>query len=218
MKKIIFPALLLLAAQFANSQKINWSGKVGLGVSNFTLPLYGDDDDRFKPLLSYSLGVQAEIPLTSTLALQPELLLRGEGAKTSFHNEDDTSEFDVSEKLRLHYVSLPVLLKWSLSKKWSIEGGPQVGYLIAAKDSYEMKGIVEGAPVNTSGTEDVKDNFHQFNLDAVLGSTYNISENIYLQLRLNKGIPNINNGQSEAGIGSSKVRTSGAQFSVGYRF
>lgn len=219
MKKIFLAASLIVAAQLTTAQKIQWSAKVGAGLSNF----YGDIT-QVNRVLSFGGGVQAEISFNELISLQPEILFSSEGSKATFHYVDETAEVNSVERIRLSYLNLPVLLKWSVSKRFSIEAGPQIGYLLAAKDNYEWTATITGATVQESGSADVRDSFRTFSFGAAAGSTFNVSEKIYLQLRAYKGFSNINKGEQPedeedpVGRGMGKITNAVLQLSVGYRF
>lgn len=215
MKKIILAACLIFAAQLTSAQKINWGVKAGVGASTFT-----GDVDNADPLLGYQGGVEAEIKLTQKFAIQPEVLFSAEGGKTSFHYEDATGELNTNETVRLNYINVPVLAKYSFSKKFSLEAGPQFGFLVSAKSKYDVKSDVGGVLIDESGTEDIKDNLNTFNVGAALGATYFVSENIFVQARAYQGLTKINKETDEetSGRANGKIRNAGVQLSVGYKF
>ncbi len=68
------------------------------------------------------LGVWLDLPLTSQLSIQPELLWTQKAMQATENNPMDTY-------VNFHYFSLPVLAKYKLGKL-SIEAGPEVSFLL----------------------------------------------------------------------------------------
>ncbi len=68
----------------------------------------------------------ASIPLFSTCSLQPEVLYSGQGAKFS--------DSLVTGKLNYGYLNVPVLFKYQHASGLFAETGPQVGFLLSAKE------------------------------------------------------------------------------------
>ena len=215
MKKIILAACIIFAAQVASAQKINWSVKAGVGASTFT-----GDVDNADPLLGYQGGVEAEIKFNQKFAIQPEVLFSAEGGKTSFHYEDATGELNTNETVRLNYINVPVLAKYSFSKRFSVEAGPQFGFVVSAKSKYDVKSDIDGILIDESGTQDIKENVNTFNFGAALGATYFVSERLFLQARAYQGLTKINKESDEelSGFANRKISNAGVQLSVGYKF
>lgn len=93
------------------------------------------------------------------------------------------------------------MAKYFITDAFSIEAGPQIGFLTSAK----LKGEGEN--------EDVKDDFNStdFGLNAGLG--YNVTENINLGLRYNFGLSNIAKDSDD-----DKITNTNFSFAVAYKF
>jgi hypothetical protein len=106
----------------------NWQNLMGLGST----------DARF----SVGFGIYGTLKLSEGFSLQPELLFKDpRGAKglarDVFGNPDlDPLLENASVTAKLAYVSLPVLLKYSLTPQLSVGFGPQIGYLSSARNEY----------------------------------------------------------------------------------
>ncbi len=87
------------------------------------------------------LGVVAEIMVSDMFAVQPELIYSSQG---SDYEESDEG-FDFSGTVKLDYLNIPVMAKYYVAEGFSVEAGPQVGFLLSAKDEYD------------GGEEDIKD-------------------------------------------------------------
>ncbi len=98
----------------------------------------------------------------------------------------------------LNYLSLPLMGKYYVTKGLSVEAGPQIGYLLSAKD--------EG--------RDVKDNFKTIDYGLTFGVGYKLENGLNFTARYNAGLSNIN----DVAGSKDKFRNGVAQLSIGYSF
>ena len=192
MKKSLIVLIAISITAFSNAQKskqdegIKLGIKGGLNVSN----LMGDLKD-VAIRTSIHVGIVAEVIVSDKFSIQPELLYSGQGAT-------DTREG--GGRIKLDYITLPVLAKFPIAKNLSLEAGPQVGFLISGKyktnDSNEK---IEG--VKTI----------DFGLDA--GLEYELNNGVFFQARYNIGL-------TDTGLAGDNNRASNSviQFSVGKQF
>ncbi|WP_420573464.1 porin family protein [Kordia sp.] len=181
---------LLLIAAFAvfgfanvNAQDIKLGAKVGMNFAS----IYGDTPANLDPITSIvNFGVVGEIPINEKFSFQPELMYSIQGFSIN-----DTS-------LTLNYFNIPLMGKYYLTKKLSVEAGPQVGFLLSAKND----------------GPDVTDNFKTLDLGVNVGLGYKLNNGINFGLRYNLGLSNINDVSGS----SDKFRNSTLQLSVGYFF
>ncbi len=122
MKKIILSAFAVMAFGFANAQEVKFGAKAALNVASLT----GDVVDDASSLIGFQVGGFAEIKLSDKFAIQPELLYSTQGA-----NSDDFGN------LELGYINIPVMAKYYVVESFSLEAGPQIGFLVSAKDDGE---------------------------------------------------------------------------------
>lgn len=183
MKKIIFAAMTVMVCGFANAQGVKIGVKGGLNVSNFTGDLDGID-------VGYQTGFNAggfvEIKLSDKLVVQPEILFSMQGAE--FKNGKAYVEGKLvtgSANFILNYVNVPVMFKYSLVKNFSIEVGPQIGFLASAK----TKTVVNG--YSGKHEMDVKKIFESTDFGLNLGAGYDFTENFSVGVRYNLGLSNI---------------------------
>ena len=192
MKKLFFAAVAVMAFGFINAQETKFGAKAGLNLSNLT----GDAEGNSMKV-GFQVGGFAEIKISEKFAIQPELVYSAQGAKFEEEFFGETFEFD----LNLGYINVPVLAKYYVAEKFSLEAGPQVGFLISAK----AKGEGE--------SEDVKEDFNSLDFGFNLGAGYDVSENINLSLRYTAGLSNIAKDSGDQKVGNSNIA-----FAVGYRF
>ena len=181
MKKIILTAAAVFAFGFANAQDTKYGVKGGLNMSNFS------NADGSSSLLAFHLGGFAEFKVSDKFAVQPELLYSAQGAKFTEGN------------LNFNYINIPVMAKYYVADAFSIEAGPQIGFLMSAK---------------ADGT-DVKELYNTTDFGLNLGAGYNLNETMSLGLRYNMGLSDV---QKDLPSGVSGSKNSSIQLSFGYKF
>ncbi|WP_310392027.1 porin family protein [Hymenobacter sp.] len=194
MKKILL-SLGLLAGLSAAAQAQGAKFGIRGGISANTL---SGDDDKFGNVIdnySYGLGglggVTAQFAFSDLISLQPELL----------YNLKGTQIADGKDRLDLHYVDLPILLKVNADGPY-FEAGPQVGYLISAKLGGETKTRIE--------TKDLQG----LSLGYVAGVGYQLTSGLSLGVRFNGGISSVGKDDDRY----DQQRNQSFNFVVGYEF
>lgn len=178
---------------------ISFGLKGGLNLSFIT----GDGTDNFDSKIAFHIGVVSEIPISDKFSFQPELLYSSQGDK-------ETSD-GMEIKYKLDYLNLPLMAKYYISKGFSLEAGPQIGFLLSAKA--EGDGVSVDIKDITKGVE--------FALDLGLG--YKFENGLNFSVRYNLGLSNIfdNEGSIQGfqfNSGNSKNHNEVFQLSVSYMF
>jgi hypothetical protein len=188
-KTIIFAAaFFMLSSISVQAQKVHFGVKGGMNASS--LNYTGNTDMQTK--IGFNAGVLAHIHSNSSQwAVQPELYYSSEGAKSK-------SNSDAS--LNLGYLNVPVLAQYMFDNGFRIEAGPQIGFLLSAKNK-----------TNSSST-DVKDAYKSTAFSIPVGVGYLTHSGLGFDARYNFGISNIvdNNGPS--------VKSNVFQFGIFYQF
>ena len=109
---------------------------------------------------------------------------------------------------RLHYIDVPVLARVNAGGLF-FELGPQVGFLVAAKQKTENSG---GALVGTYNV-DIKDRVKTVDFGYAAGLGYQVSNGPGIGLRYNGGFTNTRND-----AGSLAVRNSAFQLYLSFMF
>ncbi|HEY0046100.1 MAG TPA: porin family protein [Flavobacterium sp.] len=232
MKKVILSAVALLAVGFANAQDLKFGAKAGLNLANLSLDYSGEGDFADNSAkVGFHVGGFVEIKFSEKFALQPELLFSTQGATSEFsENFGDGFETSYETKTALNYINLPIMVKFYPIEKLFIEAGPQIGFLMSAKDKYEgsFTEIDEEGNMTTvseSSDEDVKDLYKSIDFGFNVGVGYEFTENLFANVRYNMGLSDI----SEAPEGDEfdefedlgdlfKTRNQVFQVSLGYKF
>ena len=193
MKRILLLTGILfcinLNAQSSKREEgITFGIKGGLNVSDFL----GDiKNNTFRT--SVHLGVFSEIMISDNFSLQPELLYSGQGYSGRVLPGFSRSKYD--------YINFPVLAKIYIAKKISIEAGPQIGFLVSAKEK------TSDDKINIPNQKTV-----DFGLN--LGLAYDLKNGVFFQTRYNLGLSNINSGSN---VNAFKYTNSVIQVSVGIK-
>lgn len=183
MKKIlVLTVFTVLGFTNVNAQEIKLGVKGGLNFAS----LNGDNTKDIDVVTSFNFGVVSEIALSEKFSFQPELMYSGQG----YSFNDNT--------IALSYLNVPLMGKYYVTKGLSLEAGPQLGFLLAAKNE----------------KTDVKDAFKSFDLGVNFGLGYKLENGINFGARYNLGLTNINNLDNS----SIKNRNGVLQISVGYFF
>lgn len=183
-KTVLVMAISFLGFAEVNAQDISFGVKGGLNFASIT----GDNTSlKDDPVTAFNLGVMAEIPVSEKFSFQPEILYSGQGYGTNSGNDDVVA---------LNYLDLPLMAKYYISKRFSVEAGPQIGFLLSAKED----------------DNDYKDLFKTTNLAANMGIGYKLDSGLNFGARYSLGLSNIND------IGNLKNRTGVLQLTLGYFF
>lgn len=187
MKKILMTAVAVFGFAFANAQETKFGAKAGLNLSNFT-----GDIENTSTKIGFQVGAFVEIKVSDKFSVQPELLFTSVGAK--FDGSPDVTA-------TLNYLAIPVMAKYYVADKFSLEAGPQIGFLMSAKAKAD------------GDSEDIKDGFESTDFGINIGAGYDVTENINIGLRYTVGVSNI-----LADSGDFKGGNSNFALAVGYRF
>lgn len=128
MKTILFSiTFLFIGVFFASAQSFHAGLKVGATMNKLT-------GQSFKEQFSfgYHAGAFAEIGLGKKFSIQPEVLFNQINTDTSdkFSSLYKVNAGQIS-KIKLGYITIPLLLNYKLSKIFTLQAGPQYGILIS---------------------------------------------------------------------------------------
>jgi len=142
--------------------------------------------------LGIHLGVLFETALSSTVDIQPEIVYSMQGC----------GEYGGGYSDIVDYINLPIMVKIYLdpSHSYSIDIGPQFGYMVSAKLSYK------GASVSIYNESAL----NKFDVSACIGASYKINQSFLISVRYNYGITKF--------VSESDNRNGVIQLGVGYMF
>ena len=190
-KSILFMAAFVLSTTFAAAQEYVYFGiKGGVNFSTFSGDGFSDFNDE-SARTAYHLGLLAEVPVSDRFSVQPEVLYSAQGFDI-IRREDNA---DI--KHQLDYVNIPVLAKFYLTDGFSLEAGPQLGFIVNDQIG--------------DGDNDVNfydDGRNDLDVSLGLGASYKFN-NFFLYGRYNAGLTDIYDRQGadaknsvvQAGVG-----------------
>ncbi len=206
---------LIINAQ--KSEKISFGIKAGINLSKFSDAEYRDNES---PKFGFHMGGIMEIPLSKRFALQPELFYTEIGSKSDITNYNIVDfnlgyvdEINHRFNERLGYIKLPVLLKFYLNNRLSIDLGPELGYLVWADYKYESN----AGELMASGSGNGKRQYDDFDVSANIGATYNFKNNMFIQARFGMSTYDIFDDDFFDVIETGR-KNMVLQFSTGYKF
>jgi hypothetical protein len=172
MKKILLVLMAFVSVLIVSGQ-IHIGVKAGLNLADqlFTPATNGSN---FSTITNFNAGVFASLPIAKNLTLQPEIMYSGCGAKYS-EQDGDTSNY------HFDYITIPVLLKYTSSIGIFAEVGPQIGFVLSAKEDN----------LSNSSTSDVKPYYNTTDFSAVFGVGYISTINLGFDFRYNLGLSNL---------------------------
>ncbi|MFL1895597.1 porin family protein [Aquimarina sp. 2-A2] len=170
MKKLFLVAIAIIGFSVSTqAQDLKFGFKGGVNFASIN----GDDvSSNLDGRTGYHIGAVAQVSLMDMLALQPEVLYSAQGAK-------DTD---------IDYLNVPILLKYKFAKLFSIEAGPQFGFVV--NDDFKDGGEPES-----------------FDFSGAVGAGVEISS-FFAQVRYNIGFTDVVDG--------AEAKNATFQVSVGY--
>ena len=212
MKTVILISLLALSS-FPLLAQVSLGLKVGgafSGQANEGVLLSNGND----PKLTYLGGLFVTVSLPENFSLQPEVLYVNKGFQI-------TSSGSTTPRYNLHYLSVPIMLRYHVLNKLTIELGPELSYLIDATTDINSIGSFSGS---SSFDEQLLSSYKNLDWALNIGVGYSLSDKLSVALRYNMGLYDTSKdfttlifGQEEPVLISSLTYNRSLQLSVGYR-
>lgn len=212
MKKVLLiAAVAVFGLTSVQAQEISFGAKAGLNLAN----LGGDVEDTDMKM-GLHIGGVVEIPISDQFSFAPELLFSMQGAKVEGTETEtffgQTITYDYEAKTNLNYLNLPLMAKFYVAEGFSLEAGPQVGFLLSAKEEGEVTASALGMSETESFSEDIKDELESIDFGLNFGVGFKMDSGLFFQGRYNLGLANLT-GEDEYKINNQVI-----QFSVGFMF
>jgi len=153
MKRNLLVLALVCLTSFGFSQEVRYGVRGALNVSNLDFEPDADFENQHRN--GFAFGGFVEFNLADGISLMPELQWSAEGGK--------------DESIRADYIQMPIQLRFTLSDRFTIGGGPQVA-------------------LKTWKNEDA---FATFTFSGVAGIEYMVTSEIFVDARYSYGITNI---------------------------
>ncbi|HLF53511.1 porin family protein [Flavobacterium sp.] len=209
MKKVILSVAALFAFGFVSAQDVKFGIKGGVNFATLT----GDVEDTSMKV-GFNVGGLVEIKVSEKFSVQPELLFSTQGAKEEYSETSGADSYKVENNLNLGYLNIPIMAKYYVVDKFSLEAGPQFGFLMSAKSDYTETQTVGGVTSTFSEEVDVKDDMNSVDFGINFGAGYDFTENISAGVRYNLGLSDITDEQED----NFEMKNSVIALSIGYKF
>ena len=194
MKKTFF--ILALLAGFSSAAQAQRNVSLGLKAGGSYSSFTGAQSDGYESIYGFHGGVFANIGLTKLFAFQPELIYSQKGG--------NVTAFDV--KTRLNYIDIPLAFHVNADGLF-FEAGPQIGFLVAAKDE---KGSV---------SVDRKSFYNSADFGYLFGLGYQLKTGPGIGLRYNGGFTNVEKARTVGVVTvQNNIRNSVFQLYLTYSF
>lgn len=187
-------ALMITSIMSLNAQdrknKSTAGIKGGYNVSSVSF----DGSSETEKLHGYHIGIYGESYIGKYLSIQPEILYSKQGYKIIDENGTYTQKLD--------YINVPLMLKVYPVKSFFIEAGPQIGFSIAHKETFDSGFILY----------DTSKEFEPSNFDwgVNLGAGFKSDTGVTLGVRYHIGQSDI--------YDEDKPKNRVVQISVGFEF
>ncbi len=177
-----------------SAQNVNIGIKGGLNLYNIN----NENGSKYDDKAGFHVGLLGHIHLAKQLALQPEIVYSLQGAKY-------TNSLGGVINRNLGYINVPVLFQYMFDNGFRLQAGPQVGFLINAKDA-----------ASNNVKTDIKDSFKPVDLGLSAGIGYvHPASGFGVDARYNLGLSDISENTISNNI---KSTNRGGQIGVFYLF
>lgn len=207
MKKNILTFIVILSFGIINAQETKYGAKIGLNIANRPAEVSS------KALFGINVGGFAEFPVSEVFSIEPELLYSMQGNKIYNSSNSGTSTFSSTGTTSLSYIILPVMLKYYIADKLSLEAGPQIGYLLSANSDRTTESSINGLNTSSSISSSDKSGLRTIDLGINLGAGYKVSDKIYAGFRSYLGAVDTYDPS-----GPLAVKNTVFSFNLGYTF
>ena len=222
MKKTVL-IVALSAAAFTVQAQTTFGAHAGINGASFTDKTTSGSQtttDKFDTKVGLIIGVNAEIPIASSLFFRPELNFIQKGGKLKQTEVVFGTTYTTDAKVTTNYLELPLNLVYKFNGSGLFAGaGPSIGYGLSGKANSKTT-------VGSSTTEDNSDikfdgkknaNDGKGHLKALdFGANflvgYQFSNNLFLKANYTLGLSNISVEDN------STTKNTGLGFTIGYRF
>lgn len=202
MKKFFTIAAFIAIGFSANAQQeVKFGPKAGVNFASLS------NTENSKMLTGFYVGGVAEIKFSDKFSVQPELMYSAQGVKT----EISVLGITATGTQKIDYINIPILAKYYIAEGFSVEAGPQFGFLVKA----EGNGSVSASGVSGSDKTDNKDSFKAFDFGIGAGLAYDLSNGFFVNARYNFGLSDISKEKED---GQKSINNGVIQVGVGYKF
>jgi len=219
MKKLILLTAFVIVTTLSFSQ-IQVVARGGFNLAKFIgsdAEAWGDLGDKPKITVRFHAGFAANVWTKGSITIQPGIRYSYKGTKyegTEMVYNDETFEEvsrTSSNNKKLHYIDVPILVRYKINENIDVFAGPQVSILVSAKNDADTQ--------YEQGKIDVKEFYNTIDFGLAFGSAYYWPSGLHVQVEVDLGLTSVTSETIYSGNGmeeKASVKNLVFQFSVGY--
>lgn len=182
MKKVLLLAACIVMASGAFAQ-FSWGIKGGLNISSLT----NVPNNQMKT--GIYVGAFAEYQFNDFIAIQPEIIYSRQGVSHTIEKTvTDREDVKSRNRFRANYINIPILAKVYLLDNLSLDLGPQIGFVLTAKEFGKSVDTKNGRDVSIYKSRMDKNSYNTFDVSIAMGLTYKLNANLFVSARYNLGL------------------------------
>ena len=172
--KLTIIGILFFLYMNSNAQSFNLGVVAGFDVASLHLTNFSENNILYEisPIATYNINGYLSFKNKSFLGFSVEPGVIRKGWNKS-HNSNDPN------KLRLYYLQLPILSDFYFSERLYFSIGPEINYLISAKNKYE------------SNTQDIVEYLNRFELSGIAAISFKFNDTVSTSFRYSHGLTEI---------------------------
>lgn len=207
--KTIFTVLgLLLSGSLFAQNGLAYGIKAGLNVSNFGGGNFDDASSR----LGLHIAIVGELEISDKFSLQPEIQYSQQGYTEELivvggPFDPVITDATIDFNRRLDYINIPIILKYAVVENLSIEAGPQLGFAISERVTFD------GDKVDLS---DQPFNYAAVEVGIAGGVGYYLDNGLFFQARYIFGLTDVN-AEDVVTLDDNSTFNRNLQISVGFK-
>ncbi|WP_190304381.1 porin family protein [Flavobacterium branchiophilum] len=194
MKKIVLSLVGLAVMNIANAQSkksssnesLAYGVKAGLNMAYIT----GDYDG--KAIAGANFGGFLTLNVADKFYVQPELLFSMQGV--SYDQSLSIPGFTTvsyNTKIKTNFINIPVMARYFVADKFSLEAGPQLGILLSSKATAD------------DTTKDIKSTTKGIDFTLNFGAGYDVTENIAIGARFGLGLTEFSKDNKDGSVSNN---------------
>lgn len=174
----------------SSAQDVKLGAAGFLGTTNWTKEY---DDAKTRAVLG--IGAAGQYSLTDKLNVGAELMFSSIGPKIADNGDGYSGRFSIKT------IQIPLFASYQVIDKLQVHAGLQPAMILS------VNAVLDDEPDKI----DLSENYGSFNMDFILGGSYDITENITALLRVNQGLVDVETERE-----SRDFKSTGIQVGIRY--
>ena len=208
MKKLIIAAVAVFTVGAASAQDVKFGVKGGLNYATLSGDIAETDG-----IIGFAVGGFLNVKINEKFAFQPELLYSTQGTAEKSTETISGATINEEGRLELAYMNIPLMFRVNVTEAFTFEAGPQIGFLLSARDAEKETITNSGGSTVIESSDDVKDNLNTTDFGLNFGLGYDLTKNLNAGLRYNVGLNDISKNTD-----NYTIKNSVFTLAIGYTF